>query len=94
MIYTKIQSQRFLRSGEEDFKVFLIYTGMAAILSNGAELFEQIGNALSTEGPMWNLVKSAQTISEKTFKNCTILYMHIAQGQGQITPRRQTFDYN
>ena len=32
MLYTKIQSQTFLDSGEEDFKVFLTYLGMAAIL--------------------------------------------------------------
>ena len=31
--------------------------GMAAILPSGVELFEQIINILSTEGPMWNLVK-------------------------------------
>ena len=32
---------------------------MAAILFNGAEPFEQIGNTLSTDGPVWNLVKIA-----------------------------------
>ena len=57
--------------------------GMAAILFNGAEPFEQIGNTPSTEGPMWNLVKIAQVVSEKkTLKNYTTLYMYIAQGQG------------
>ena len=71
------------------------YMGMVAILFNGGEPFEQIGNTLSTEGPMSNLVKIAQAVSEKkTFKNNTILYMYIAQGQGQITPREQNFDYN
>ena len=34
--------------------------GMAAILFYGAEPFEQIGNTLLTEGPIWNLVKIAQ----------------------------------
>ena len=38
MLYTKIQPQTFLGSGEEDFKCF--YMGMAAILFNGAEPFE------------------------------------------------------
>ena len=38
--------------------------GMVVILFNGAELFEQIGNTLSTEGPIWNLVKIAQVVSE------------------------------
>ena len=51
MLYTKIQPQSFLGSGE-DFKVFLPYTGKVAILFDGAEPFEQIGNTLLTEGPM------------------------------------------
>ena len=68
---------------------------MMAILFNGTEPFKQIGKTLSTEGPMGNLVKIAQVISvEKTFKSYTILYMNIAQGQGQIIPRGHTFDYN
>ena len=34
----------------------------------------------STEGPMWNLVKIGQAVSEKkTFKDYEILYMYIAQ---------------
>ena len=42
---------------------------MAAILFNGAKLFEQIVNILSTEGSMWNLMKTVQAVSEKkTFK--------------------------
>ena len=69
--------------------------GMAAILLNGTEPFKQIINILSTEGPKWNLVKIAQAVSEKKkFKNYTILYMYIAQRQGQITPRGQNFDCN
>ena len=69
--------------------------GMGAILFNGAEPFEQIVNTLSTEDPTWNLVKIAQAISEKTFKNNTYnLYMHITQRQGEIIPRGQNFDCN
>ena len=68
---------------------------MASILFNGMEPFEQIDNTLSTEGPMRNLVKIAQVVSEKKmFKNYTILYMYIAQGQGQLTLRGQNFDDN
>ena len=68
---------------------------MAAILLNGAEPFEQILSILSTESPMWNLVKIAQAVSEKkTFKSYTILYMYIAEGQGQIDPRGQNFGYS
>ena len=33
--------------------------GMAAILFSGAEPSEQFVSTLSTEGPMWNLVKIA-----------------------------------
>ena len=36
--------------------------GMAAILSDGAEPFKQIGNILLTEGPMWNLMKIARVL--------------------------------
>ena len=32
--------------------------GIAAILFNGVEPFEQIVNTLSTESPMWNLGKN------------------------------------
>ena len=68
---------------------------IVTILFNGAEPFEQIDNILSTESPMWNLVKIAQTVSEKkTFKIYLILYMYMAQGQGQTTLRGQNFDYN
>ena len=43
--------------------------GIEAVLFNGKEP-EQIVNTLSTQSPMWNLMKIAQTVSEKrTFKN-------------------------
>ena len=52
--------------------------GMAAILCNSPESFEQILNIFSTEGPMWNLVKTVQAVSKKkTFNDFTILYMYI-----------------
>ena len=58
--------------------------GMAAVLFDGAEPFEQIGNILLTEGPMWNLVKIAQAVSEKkTFS-----------GQFWIIPRIVNRDLN
>ena len=89
----KIQSQSFLGL-REDIQEILPYIDMVTILLNGAEPFEQIGNTISTEGPMWNLVKIAQAVSQKTFKNYTILYMYIAEGQEQITPQGTKFDYN
>ena len=40
---------------------------------------------------MWNLVKTVQAVSEKkTFKDFIILYMYIAQGQGQLAPKIMT----
>ena len=61
--------------------------GMAAILFNGSESVEQIVNILST-CHIWDLVKIAQAFSEKkTFKDFMILYLYIAQGQGQTTPK-------
>ena len=42
MLYTKIQPQSFLGSGEKDFKVFLPYMGMVAILFYRAEPFVKI----------------------------------------------------
>ena len=62
--------------------------GMAAISFNCTEPLEHIINILSTESPMWNLVKTVQAVSEQqAFKDFTILYMYIAQGQGQIAPK-------
>ena len=59
------------------------YMDMAAIWFNGAERFELIVNTPSTEGPIWNLVKIGQAVSETTFKDYTILYMYTAQGKGR-----------
>ena len=65
MLYTKIQPQSFLSSGEKRFSSVLPYMGMTVILSNGADTFEQIVNILSTERrPHVNYVKS----SENCFK--------------------------
>ena len=48
VLYTKIQPQSFLGSGE-DFQD-LSDMDMAVVLFNCAKPFEQIGNTLSTEG--------------------------------------------
>ena len=50
MMYTKIQPQSFLNTGEEDFYVLIPYMGMAAILFNGVGPFEQIVNMPSIKG--------------------------------------------
>ena len=44
------------------FKCVLLYMGMAAILLNVANTFEQIINILSTKGPMWNQVKIGRAL--------------------------------
>ena len=83
MLYIKIQPQSFLSTGEDVLSI-LLYMGMAAILFNDAESFEQSVNIPSTEGPLRYLVKIGQVVLEK--KNFMVLYLYIAQGQGQITP--------
>ena len=58
--------------------------GMAAILFNGTEPFEQIISIDLTEGHMWNLAIIDRVVSEKkTFKEFTILYIYIAQCKGR-----------
>ena len=49
MLYTKIQPQSFLGSGEVDFQEFLPYMDMTAILFNCVEPFKQISSTFSTE---------------------------------------------
>ena len=81
--------------GRQDFLVFLPYMGITAILFNDAEPYEQSVNNPSTEGPMWNPVKIGQVgLEKKTFTDFKVLYLYIAQEQGQITPRGQNFDPN
>ena len=74
MLYTKIQAQSFLSSGE---KSVLPYMGMAAILFIGAEPFDQIVNILSTEGPMWNLIKIVLDVPEKKTFNMSHFYTYM-----------------
>ena len=42
-----------------------------AILFNSAEPLKQIDNNPSTEGPIWNLVKTGPAVSEETYKDDT-----------------------
>ena len=67
-------------------KKTLPYIDMVAISFDGLEPFDQI--VLSTESHKWILMKIVKEVSEKkTFKDFTILYMYISQGQGQITAK-------
>ena len=65
--------------------------GMAAILFNGPEPFEQIVNVPSTEGPMGNLVKIGKEFSKKMFKD----FMIYSPGTNVDNPwKGQNFDPN
>ena len=60
--------------------------GMKPILFNEAKRFEQLIICLHRRPKVYNLGKTGQAVSEKKmFKDDEILYMYIAQGQGQIT---------
>ena len=48
--------------------------GMAAILFDGAEPFEQTGNILLTEGPMLNLVKIVKRFKKRIHLKITQFY--------------------
>ena len=61
MLYTKVQPLIFLSYGWEVFLVFYHMWEWQPSFS-GAESFEQIVNILSTEGPIWNLVKIVQDV--------------------------------
>ena len=66
--------------------------GMAAILFNDAERFEQSVSIPSTKGPMWNLVKIGQVVSEKkTFTDFMVLHLCIAVTRAD-NPHGQNFD--
>ena len=93
MVYSKTQPQSFLGSGEEDyFRSFTIYR-------HGGHLVHWCGTIRTNcqypldSGPHVKSGENSQAVSEKKiFKNYTIVYMYIAQEQGQITPRGQKFD--
>ena len=59
MIYTKIQPQSFLGSGEEDFQEFLPYMDMAAILFNCGDHLNKLAI------PFW------QKVHEKSGEKCS-----------------------
>ena len=76
MLYTKIQSQSFLGSREEDFQEFLPYMDMAAILYNCAKPFEQIGNTLSTDGPVKNGENCSSSSREEIYKLHNFIHVY------------------
>ena len=69
MLYTKIQPQSFLGSGEEDFYMFFITFGHGGHL---VQWFKIIGTNCQypfNRMPHVKSWKTGQTVSEKTFKD-------------------------
>ena len=69
MIYTKIQPQSFLGSGDEDFKVFLPYMGMAADCLMVRNLLNKLSIPFQQKAPCevwWKLLKLFQRRHLKT----------------------------
>ena len=57
--------QHFSHKNAEDFSVFFTIYEHGSHLFNSAVPFEQTDNTPLTEGPMWNLVKTGQAVSEE-----------------------------
>ena len=65
MLHTKSRGNRPAGSREEDFKGFLPYVGMAAILVMGPASYHQIFISLYLKAFMKNLVQIGKVVSEK-----------------------------
>ena len=61
----------------------------------GAEVYiEQTFNTPLTEGPVSNLVKIVQVVSEKTSKDDTVLYTYISSPGARVDNPRDILFYN
>ena len=82
MLNTKMQTQSFLRPGQEVFYNICAWQPSCSIVRNHL-------NQWSSSFRQKAHVKSGKIVQEvsekKTFKDFMILYMYIAKGQGQIT---------
>ena len=65
MLHTKFHGNRSAGSGEEDFKGFLPYMGMAAILLMGPASCHQIFISLYLKAFIKNLLQIGKVVSEK-----------------------------
>ena len=96
MLYTKIQPQSFLSTGEEKCNCFYHIWAWQSFCSIMQNHLNKVSTSLRQKNPMWNLVKTGQVVSEKKrLKDCMVLYLYIAQGQKAHNPRgwgEQTFD--
>ena len=70
--------------------------GMAAIMFNGAEAFEQILNNLSTAGPLWNLVKiyCSSSFKEEIWKLHNFIHVYRSGTQADNPQGGQNFACN
>ena len=75
MLYTKIQPQSFLELEKKIFKCFYHIWAWQPSCSMIQNHLNSV-NIPSTEGPMWNLVKIGQVVSEM-FKDFMVLYLYI-----------------
>ena len=82
MLHTKFRGNRLASSGEEDFKVFLPYMGMAAILVMLPVSCHQIFISLYLKAFIQNFVQVGKVVSEKI--RCEFLYVH------DLGPRSRT----
>ena len=74
MIHTKFRRNQPVVSGEEDFKGFLPYVGMAAILVMGPASCHQTFISLYMKAFIQNLVHIGKVVSEKILFE--FLYVH------------------
>ena len=74
MLHTKFRGNRPAGSGEEDFKGFLPYVDMAAILVIGPDSCHQIFISLYLKALIQNLVQTGSVVSEKI--SFEFLYVH------------------
>ena len=90
MLYTKIQPQSFLGSGEEDFKSFYYVIGMPW---PSCSMARSHSNKFQYPFDRRPHVTAGENFS-CGFREEDILCIYILQGHGQITLRGQNFDCN
>ena len=65
MLHTKINLKAFLVLEKKTFMFLYHIFVIVAILFNGAEPFKQIVKTLSTEGPTFNVMKTAKGVQRR-----------------------------
>ena len=86
MLYTKIQPQSFLSSGE-DFSVFTIYGHVCYIVQWREIIRTKCQYPFDRRLHVKSGENGSSGLKEEVLKNYTVLCMYIVPEQGQITPR-------